>query len=457
MKARPLRELVPSNVDWLGPVPQAWAVLPLKRVTSYVSRGISPNYVYDVGVPVINQACIYWKGIRWRNIKYHDSDSAVQTKAILRPGDLLMNSTGTGTLGRAAVFAPFAGRKAVLADRHVTVVRTTGAMNSTFLRYLLETAIYQGFVRSVLAVGATNQIELSREGLRRTPLPIPPKREQRAITDVLDRKTAAIDVLIAKKERLIALLEEKRQALITSAVIKGLDPNVTMKDSGIEWLGPIPAHWQRLSLRRAVKRAEYGISTSLCPEGQCAVLRMNNIQNGRLDLTDLKYSNDVDPALMLRAGDILYNRTNSWGLVGKAAVVESLDDPAVSFASYLVRLRMDRGVAVPRYFGMLLNSAWFLARARGHAIPSISQANLSASEYLALHVPVPPVPEQETIVTAMQNPLSRLEETGRRVTDQVKKLREYRQALITAAVTGKLDINKDHTTGADHRGCHWTD
>jgi len=210
-----------SGVVWLGGLPAHWAVAPLKQRTVLVARGRSPDYSeQDDGIPIINQACVYWTAIRYENVKWQRRDTMTGERGRLRKGDLLMNSTGTGTLGRVAVFEQDGE---YLADSHVTVIRTAESAAPAFLRYVLQTDTYQGYVYSVLAPGATNQIELSREGLRRTPFPFPPLKEQHAIAGFLDRKTRTIDALNKHLALHIERLREYRQRLVTDAVTGKID------------------------------------------------------------------------------------------------------------------------------------------------------------------------------------------------------------------------------------------
>lgn len=131
-----------SGVAWLGDIPATWSAVPLKQRTTLVSRGRSPDYSEDEqGVPIINQACIYWDGIRYDNVKWQRQSTLSGERGRVRQGDLLMNSTGTGTLGRVAVFDR---SEEYLADSHVTVIRATKEAVPSFLRYVLQTGIYQG-------------------------------------------------------------------------------------------------------------------------------------------------------------------------------------------------------------------------------------------------------------------------------------------------------------------------
>ena len=162
-----------SGVHWIGKVPSNWNILALKRYAPYISRGRSPDYTDDKykGIPIINQACIYWDGLKLEKVKFQDPSVVTGYRGKLYQGDLLINSTGTGTLGRVGVFN-LDGE--YLADSHVTIIRPAKEIFAKYLYYLLQTDVYQGYIYSVLATGATNQIELSREGLSDTPIIVPP-------------------------------------------------------------------------------------------------------------------------------------------------------------------------------------------------------------------------------------------------------------------------------------------
>lgn len=209
-----------SGVEWIGEIPEHWEVKPLKRLTSFISRGITPTYVDVSSVKVINQACIYWEKLNIENIKYQKEDLDI-SKGRLYKGDLVINSTGTGTLGRAAIFNL---EGSCIADTHVTIIRSDkNSLNNRYLFYLLQTPKYQSYIYSALVTGATNQIELSREGLQNTIIICPFIEEQQAIANFLDQKTTEIDLLISDIKTQIFSLKEYRQSLITAAVTGKID------------------------------------------------------------------------------------------------------------------------------------------------------------------------------------------------------------------------------------------
>ncbi len=149
----------PRDVLWKNSLPATWKVLPLKRATIHLSRGIAPEYGIDSAVQVLNQACVQWSGIVPENCKYHVNPHVQSTKGYLRRGDVVMNSTGTGTLGRTGYF-DIPGTW--IADAHITIVRPLpNVFASRYLHFLLGSIPVQEHIYATMAVGATNQIELN--------------------------------------------------------------------------------------------------------------------------------------------------------------------------------------------------------------------------------------------------------------------------------------------------------
>ena len=222
-------------------------------------------------------------------------------------------------------------------------------------------AMYGAFLfRCLQAKPIRIQLELSANGVTRFGLPkseigamaipVPPIPQQRAIADYLDREMARIDALIAAKERVLALLTEKRQALIATAVTRGLDQTTNRRDSRVTWLEDAPAHWDVCQLRRVLSVVEYGISDPVQPSGTVMVLRMGDLREGEIDYSRAGFVDSVDPALLLQPNDLLFNRTNSLDQIGKVGLFRGHKE-AVSFASYLVRLRCNQR-ALPEFLNL---------------------------------------------------------------------------------------------------------
>lgn len=314
-------------------------------------------------------------------------------------------------------------------------LRPSKAVEPRFLFYVL---VSKGFIDTINSETFGSKMPRADwETVGHQPLPLPPIETQRRIARFLDEKTAQIDGLIEKKRALLDRLAEKRQALITRAVTKGLDPAAPMKPSGIDWLGDVPAHWNVLPLKRVLASSTYGISASLEPTGEVAILRMGNLADGEIDLGDARFLDEVDEGLLLAPNDIVFNRTNSLDLVGKAAIFRGCQDYPVSFASYLVRFRFGSRYH-PEYANYVMGTDGLMALGRTLALPSIGQANLNPSRYAQIEFPIPPIEDQLKIVDLLAGEVGALRDSATKIVTSIEQLEEYRAALITAAVTGKI-------------------
>ncbi|AHJ75596.1 restriction endonuclease subunit S [Kosakonia sacchari] len=317
------------------------------------------------------------------------------------------------------------------------VIRPTAA-ERRFLFYYFQSSIFkQDGEASMTGAGGLKRV--SPDVLRQHHLPCPSQDIQRLIADYLDRETARIDGLIAEKERILALLEEKQAALISRVVTRGLDSNVVFKPSGLEWLDEIPAHWDTCQLKRTWASSDYGLSDSIRDEGDITVLRMSCIVDGRVDVSKSGMITEVDSHLLLRRNDLLFNRTNSLDQIAKVGLVDFDPDEPLTFASYLVRIRTNHR-ATPQYLVALLNSSLFLEFARKNAIPAIGQANLSPTRYGEIHIPLPPMAEQKKIVTFLERDAEISTPVREHIRSSINLLKERRAALITAAVTGQIPL-----------------
>ncbi len=434
-----------SGVEWLGEIPTWWDVVPLKSIAPVVTRGNGPEYVEGGGIPVVNQACIYWDGLHAENVRYHKLTDVSGYKGLLRPWDLLVNSTGTGTLGRAVVFNEDG---VYIADSHVTIVRLNlSEIDARYVLYLVSTGLYQGFVYAALVSGSTNQIELSREGLRATPVVVPPLSEQQAITAFLDRETARIDVLVAKQRRLVELLQEKRTALIQRAVTKGLDPSVPMKDSGVEWLGEIPTGWKAVKLRWLSEKISSGKTplggSEVYSEEGVIFIRSQNVYDNGLRLDDVVHISDaIDEdmrATRVRAGDVLLNITGA--SIGRSCLVPH-GFPRANVNQHVCIVRAKTQVT-PDFLAYCLKAAMAKDQIQVAQVGS-SREGLSYSDAgdLIVVLPFGNLSMQHAIVSFLDRETAKIDTLVVKVAEAIERLREYRSALISAAVTGKIDVRE---------------
>lgn len=430
MSFAPYRTYKDSGVKWLGEVPRGWNVRRIRHLFEIRKRICGAD-----GHVVLS---ITQQGIKAKDIESGDGQlSADYSKyQFVEVGEFAMNHMDllTGYVDISSIFG------VTSPDYRVFGVRDKEVCFDKYYLYLFQA----GYKNKIFYAFGQGSSQLGRwrfptDEFNSFEFPLPPISEQREIATFLDRETAKIDALIAEQERLIDLLDEKRQAVISQAVTKGLNPAASMKDSGVEWMGRVPAHWDLGPLKRTFNSVDYGISDSLEANGEIAVLRMGNIGGGKVIMDDFKYVNSVDVGLLLKEGDLLYNRTNSLDLIGKVGLFAGGSDMRVTFASYLVRLRTNAD-CVPGYFGYMLNTAGMLGAARANAIVAIGQCNLNPTRYGALIVVIPPQGEQQDILTFLDEQTSKLDALTAEANSSISLLQERRSALISAAVTGKIDV-----------------
>lgn len=272
-------------------------------------------------------------------------------------------------------------------------------------------------------------------------LPLPPLPEQKRIATYLDTSCAAIDAAVAAKRSQLDTLDALRKSIIQRAVTYGVEANPKLRQVDSDWLREVPSHWSVCRVKRVVARMDYGIGVSTVDEGRYPVLKMGNIQEGEIRFTNLDFIDEVDDNLILETGDLLYNRTNSPDQVGKAAVFRKSRTDAITFASYLVRLRVNHRVNA-WFLNYVLNSTGFLAFARRLAVPSVQQSNLNSTRYAQMFIPLPPMQEQLAILSFLNEKTAAVDSVVATIQAQIDTLTAYRKSLIHECVTGQRRVTE---------------
>ena len=316
-------------------------------------------------------------------------------------------------------------------NNHIHVLRVGRNFDPRFVTHCLNATDYGPYIE-----GSTRD-KLTQEKMGSIRLPSPPLPHQRAIADYLDRETARLDALVAAKERLLGLLAEKRRALITRAVTRGLDPNVPFRDSGIPWLGEIPAHWKvrRIAwlFQERDKRGEPDLRLLEVSINTGVVIR--EFSDERIETT----AADFNTYKVARRGDVVFNKMRMWqGAVGIAP-----EDGLVS-PDYVVAEPV--GPLSSAYANMLFQTDAFSAECARHSHGIVwDRLRLYWTGFRDIEVPLPPVQEQAEIVDQIAFETKRLDELSKSTESTIALLKERRSALTTAAVTGQVDIK---TSGA---------
>ena len=320
----------------------------------------------------------------------------------------------------------------VWVNNHIHVLRPSKNVSAAFLTYALNATNWMPYV-----TGST-RLKLTQERMMQAPMPEWSLSSQRKIADFLDRETERIDALTDKKRRLIDLLEEKRTATSTQAVTKGLDPTVPMKPSNIPWLGEVPTHWEVTAVKR-VSMVQYGLGQPP-PESDdgIPIVRATNIDRGSISKDNLMHANlsdlPLDRAPLLVAGEILVVRSGA--LTGDSAIITSRW--VGSAPGYDLRLTPQTMSA--EYL------AWFLLSTPGLEqmwleSSRAAQPHLNADELGGVGLPYPPLAEQGSIALFINDYVSTSHRLASTLESQLSLLAEYREALITAAVTGEIDVD----------------
>jgi len=319
----------------------------------------------------------------------------------------------------------------------LTVMRPVqDVTDARHLSYIVQSTQFRTLGAAAMT-GAGGLKRVPDEFTRNFPVAFPPRTERELIGDHLDRETARIDALVAKKTRFIELLREKRQALITHAVTKGLDPNVTMKDSGVEWLGEVPEHWDVLSFQRCVFIAEGQVDPEKSPYREMILLAPNHIESGSgllLHTETAEEQSAESGKYLCEKGDVVYSKI-------RPALRKVCMAPEVSLCSAdMYPMRGHSGMSNQFLFWFLLSepfSAFAVLEADRVAMPKINRESLNS-----VQLPRPPFSEQLEIVARLSQATTRLDNLRVRTERSVELLKERRSALITAAVTGQIDLRE---------------
>ncbi|KFE58060.1 restriction endonuclease subunit S [Pseudomonas syringae] len=426
-----------SDVEWLGVVPDHWAVTLLKRGYQVVLGKMlqpEPRRDDDEFLPYLRAANIQLSGVDTGNVKRMWFGAEEKKSLLLRRGDLLVSEGGD--VGRSAIW-DFDDEECYF-QNSINRIRSIDGNSTRFLYFWMIAIKTNGYI-DVLCNKSTIA-HFTAEKVAAVPLPMPTKSEQTQIARFLDHETARINALIEEQQRLIELLKEKRQAVISHAVTKGLDPTVPMKDSGVEWLGEVPAHWSSIQVGRVCRKVSDGphFSPNYVDEG-VMFLSARNIAMDGWQLDDAKFVSEEDYLEFCRRiipekGDVLYTKG---GTTGIARVVD-LDDRFQVWVHVAV-LKLDREQVDPYYMAFSLNSIGCYEQSQLYTRGATNQ-DLGLTRMIKIWFSLPPREEQIRICEVLSMELSKIDDLIAEAATVTRLLGERRSALISAAVTGKIDV-----------------
>jgi type I restriction enzyme S subunit len=447
-----------SGVEWLGDVPRHWTVERLKRLCDVRPSNVDKK-TYDDEIPIrlCNYTDVYYCETISTGLELMEATATVDQieRFELRAGDVVITKDSETADDIAIAAYVSEDMPGVVCGYHLALVRPRSGTNGGFVKRYFDSL----FAKANFAVRANGltRVGLSQYALDNVDVPTPPAPEQAAIAAFLDRETAKIDALVEEQRRLIELLKEKRQSEVSHSVTRGLDPTASMKDSGVEWLGEVPEHWRVLTFGRVIERIEQGWSPSAhdrAPDPEePSVLRLSAVKDGAFQPDQRKALPDLSDAELaaapkLRAGDFLLTRANTPDLVGDCAISTNVQNTIFSDLIYRVTLRSNE--ALPEFVLLALRSTPLRAQIRRDARgSSMSMAKLSHGHVKSWWIVLPPVSEQRTIVERAKAARREAEALIGHAVGAIALLHERRTALISAAVTGTIDVRAKVIAAAD--------
>ncbi|WP_157817840.1 restriction endonuclease subunit S [Candidatus Thiodictyon syntrophicum] len=437
-----------SDLHWVGALPSGWRLLRLRHVASITNSNVDKKS-YDDGQPVrlCNYNDVYKNEFITDRMEFMEATATSNEilRFTLRPSDVVItkDSESWNDIAVAACVAELL--RDVVCGYHLAVLRADAELlQGRFLhRAIQATGVREQFW---MAANGVTRFGLGQQGIKEALLPIPPLATQEAIADYLDEKTADLDALIEKKRKLLDLLAEERTALINQVVTKGLDPSVPIKESGIPWIGEIPAHWEigRLKVFLDFKTsgsrgwADYYTDDADSP----IFIQSGNLgRHLNLDLTNIQHVNppmgSEGERTLVKDNDVLVCITGA--RTGAVAFVDVTLPVSAYINQHVALLRPNPLIADPHFIAMALTSEvganhFQMAQYGG------TKQGLGLDDVGNTLLPLPPLREQQSISTYVDEGLCQARATQLSICRQLDRLQEYRQALITAAVTGQLDI-----------------
>lgn len=434
---RPYSDNKESNIEWVGSVPKHWEVKPLFGVATTES-------VKNEDGKETNVLSLSYGNIIRRDVEKNFGllPESFNTYQLVNPGELILRLTDLQN-DKRSLRVGHAKERGIITSAYLKLVAKKCELDDRYLYRLLHsydtTKVFYG-------MGGGLRQSMKFEEMRRLPIVLPSLEEQQKIANFLDHETAKIDTLIEKQQQLIALLKEKRQAVISHAVTKGLNPNAPMRDSGVEWLGEVPEHWDVAKVKYfASIQGGYAFSSDSFQETGVQLLRIGNVYLNRLALE--RQPTFVDESFVeshkdfsVRRGDILMSLTGTLGKTDYGFAVHVNEDGPFVLNQRVAKITPVESKIAPEYLIYSIRSEPYLKQL--YSLPSgTKQANLSNDDVINIPIVVPPTIEEQLLVARhIYDDLGKYNLLIKKSEDAIDLIQERRTALISAAVTGKIDV-----------------
>lgn len=440
-----------SGIEWIGKIPEHWDIKKLKYLVSSVPNSfvdgpfgsnLKNEEYQDSGIPLIQLNNIGIGKHLIQNLKFVSKEKSEELfKHKAYPNDIVIAKMAEPVARAAKVKSDF-DEYVIVADC-MKLSPNDALVNTDYLIYSMNTDYVRA--QAEMLSSGTTRIRIGLTDSKKIRILLPPLYEQQSVNNFLNHKTSQIDTLIEKKQKQIELLKEERTAIINQAVTKGLNPDVPMKDSGIEWLGEMPEHWEVVGLTKYLESiVDYRGKTPPKTDKGIFLVTARNIKGGVVDYTlSQEYVNTVDyQKIMSRGypeiGDVLFTTEAPLGEVA------NVDNENIALAQRIIKFRGHKNYLDNYFLKYWLLSYSFQSDLQRYATGSTA-LGIKASKLNKLKLVLPPVVEQKLIVSFLGSSHSYIEALNSKIQNQIILLQEYRTALISNAVTGKIDVRDTPT------------
>lgn len=435
-----------SGIDWLGEIPAHWETLRLRFTVTECRNGLwgeEPDGLNDVVCVRVADFDRVRFGVGFSEPTYRAIDPSTVSKRRIRRNDLLLEKSGGGENQPVGAIVLNTYQGIAICSNFVARMPVKEDYDARYLTYL-HAALYSARINTRSIKQNTGIQNLDSDSYLNEYVALPRKAEQLEISEFLDRETEKIDALVAKKERLIELLTEKRAALITQAVTKGLDADVPMKESGFPWLGEIPVGWGFQRLKNIVRKIGSGKTPAGGAERYVAegvmLLRSQNVQFGGLELTGVACIDDsIDNEMSgsrVAENDVLLNITGA--SLGRCCVAR-LDGLRANVNQHVCIVRPDPHQVDAAFLARSLESRTLQDQIFNNE-NGVSRDALNFEQIGALLLSFPAIDDQRAIAAFLDRETGKIDALLAKVREAIDRLTELRTALISAAVTGKIDV-----------------
>ncbi|EOM9846302.1 restriction endonuclease subunit S [Campylobacter upsaliensis] len=429
----------PSGIEWLGEIPQSWEIRRLKHLT-ILFTGESIKDADKDKYSIVENAIPY---IATKDIELDSNDVNYNNGMFIQNDDTgfkraYKNSTLLCLEGaNAGKKIAFLNQEVCFVNKLCCISNKSKELDSKALFYFFQGSFFKNTFFSNISglIGGVTTTQLGN-----FKIPLPPLQEQKEIAEFLDKKCEKIQNYINKKQKLITLLQEKKQALINEAATKGLNPNIEFKNSEIEYLGLIPHHWEVVKVKYIATTnigLVYDPSEIATNENVgYPVLRANNIQNGKIDYKDVIYvAKKIDDKQLAISGDLLMCvRNGSENLLGKTAKIENNN---FSFGAFTAIIRSD----LNNYLYWIFQTE-MLKKSISSFIVSIGIGQISQDDIKNFKIPLPPLQEQKEIAEFLDKKCEKINSAIEKTKKQIELIKEYKNTLINEAICGRINLER---------------